>query len=207
MKKDAKKKGLFIVFEGLDGAGQDTQMAILKEYLLNRREKVYQTGEPSQNLIGGLIRSLLRHHWKMSNTGLQLLYCADRAHHLECEILPVLEKNTHVICGRYRFSTIAFGSLDNGVDWLESLNRSFPEPDMTIFLDVKPKECIRRINSSRPSKEIFEKVAKLEVVYKTYKKLVASKKYKNVFSVDGDRDKELVSADIQSIVAKFLVKK
>jgi dTMP kinase len=199
-----KKKGLFIVFEGLDGAGQDTQIALLKDFLLSKKQKIYQTSEPSHNLIGGLIRSLLRSHWKMSNTGIQLLYCADRAHHLESEVTPVLDKNTHVICGRYIFSTIAFGSLDNDMEWLESLNRSFRQPDITIFLDVKPEECIRRINNSRPSKEIFEKIAKLKVVYKTYQKLISNKKYKNVFSVDGARDKEVVALDIQKIVTQYL---
>ena len=63
-----RKKGLFIVFEGLDGAGQGTQMVFLEEYLKSKGERSYATSEPSHNLIGGLIRSLLRAHWKVSNT-------------------------------------------------------------------------------------------------------------------------------------------
>lgn len=199
-----RTKGLFIVFEGLDGAGQDTQITLLEKHLRSRGEKVYITSEPSHNLIGGLIRSLLRAHWKLSNTGIQLLYCADRAHHLEQEILPIQEKGHHVISGRYFFSTIAFGSIDNDPKWLATLNEKFPDPDITIFLKVPPKECMRRITGSRPNKELFEKEKKLQKVYKTYLRLVTDKKYKNVYVVDGTRSIETVAADIADIIDKHI---
>ena len=198
------KKGKFIVFEGLDGSGQDTQIPLLEKYLKMRREKVFVTSEPSHNLIGGLLRSLLRAQWKMSNTGMQLLYCADRAHHLEAEVIPVLEKGNHVICGRYVFSTIAFGSLNNDRKWLESLNEKFIMPDVTIFLKVPPKECMRRINGSRPSTELFEKLKKLEVVFKMYLKLVSEKRYKNVYVVDGDKSIDEVAKDIIEIIDRHI---
>ncbi len=198
------KKGKFIVFEGLDGAGQGTQIALLEKYLKSKNEKVYVTSEPTQNLIGGLIRSLLRHHWSLSNTGIQLLYSADRAHHLEAEIYPVQEKGHHVISGRYFFSTIAFGSLNNDVKWLKAISEKFPNPDVTIFLKVTPKECIRRINSGRPLKEFFEKEKILQKVYKTYLALVKDKKYKNVYVVDGEQSMEKVAQDIQKIINKHI---
>lgn len=198
------KKGKFIVFEGLDGAGQGTQIKLLEQYLQSRKEKVYVTSEPTQNLIGGLIRSLLRHHWSLGNTGIQLLYSADRAHHLEVEINPIREKGHHVISGRYFFSTIAFGSLNNDVKWLQAISEKFPNPDVTIFLKVTPKECIRRINSGRPLKEFFEKEKILEKVYKTYLALVKDKKYKNVYVVNGEQSVEAVAEDIRKIIDKHV---
>ena len=198
------KKGKFIVFEGLDGAGQDTQIILLEKYLKMRREKVYVTSEPSHNLIGGLLRSLLRAQWKVSNTGMQLLYCADRAHHLEAEVMPVLDKGDHVICGRYIFSTIAFGSLNNDRKWLEALNEKFSMPDVIIFLKVSPKECMRRINGSRSTTELFEKEKKLQKVYKTYLQLVSDKKYKNVYVVEGERSVDEVAKDIVEIIDKYI---
>lgn len=197
------KKGKFIVFEGLDGSGQTTQIALLEKYLTAKSKKVYTTTEPSQNLIGGLIRSLLRHHWSLSNTGIQLLYCADRAHHIEAEIVPVQEKGYHVISGRYILSTLAFGSLNNDAKWLATINEKFPQPDLTIFLQVSPKECIRRMKDARPSKELFEKEKKLEQVYKTYMGLVKSKKYKHIHVVDGERPIEEIASDIAKIVEKY----
>lgn len=199
MKKQAKK-GIFIAFEGLDGSGQETQIGLLEKYLRLRGEKVYLTSEPSHNLIGGLLRSLLRSHWKMSNVGLQLLYCADRAHHLESEIRPMTEKGSHVISSRYFFSTMAFGSLNADLKWLEAINEKFPEPDLTIFLDVPPKECMRRINGSRMSKEIFEKEQKLKEVYKTYQKISHDKRWKSFTAVNGNRPIEAIAEDIRRIV-------
>lgn len=199
-----KRRGKFIVFEGLDGSGQDTQIALLEKHLKARGKKVVVTSEPSHNLIGGLLRSLLRAHWKMSNTGMQLLYCADRAHHLEVEVAPVLEKGHHVICGRYILSTIAYGSLDNDRKWLEALNEKFMMPDVTIFLKVSPKECMRRINGSRSSTELFEKQKKLEKVFKMYLKLAADKKYKNVYVINGERSIDEVAKDVVKIIDKYI---
>lgn len=199
-----KRKGKFIVFEGLDGSGQDTQIALLEKHLKTRGKKVVVTSEPSHNLIGGLLRSLLRSHWKMNNTGMQLLYCADRAHHLEVEVMPELQKGNNVICGRYVFSTIAYGSLNNDKKWLETLNEKFIMPDITIFLKVSPKECMRRINGSRSGTELFEKQKKLEKVFKTYLKLAADKKYKNVYVVDGERAIDEVSKDVAEIIDRHI---
>src|SRR4030042_1302074 len=99
--KKKTKKGLFIVFEGLDGSGQTTQIGLLERYLKMKGKKIHVTSEPSNSMIGGLIRALLTKYWKLSNVGMQLLYCADRAHHLENEILPALKKGNIVICSRY----------------------------------------------------------------------------------------------------------
>jgi dTMP kinase len=199
-----KRKGKFIVFEGLDGSGQDTQIALLENHLKTRGKKVFVTSEPSHNLIGGLLRSLLRAHWKMNNTGMQLLYCADRAHHLEAEVMTELQKGNNVICGRYVFSTIAYGSLNNDKKWLETLNEKFIMPDITIFLKVSPKECMRRINGSRSNTEIFEKEKKLQKVYKTYLQLVSDKKHKNVYVVDGERSIDEVAKDVAEIIDKYI---
>lgn len=201
--KNNRKKGLFIVFEGLDGSGQTTQIGLLERYLKMKGKKVHVTSEPSNSMIGGLIRALLTKYWKLSNTGMQLLYCADRAHHLETEIYPALAKGNVVICSRYFFSTIAFGSLDNNVRWLEDLNENFPQPDITFFIKVTPNECMKRINN-RFRKEYFEKESKMKKVFKTYLKISRDKKYKNFFTINGEQSMDKVSQDIIKIIDKFI---
>jgi len=203
MKKN-KKKGLFIVFEGLDGSGQTTQMALLEKYLRLKRKKVHITAEPSNSLIGGLIRALLTKHWKLNNAGMQLLYCADRAHHLESEVLPAIKEGNVVISSRYFFSTIAFGSLDNKIEWLEHLNQNFPQPDITFFVKVSPKECMKRLNKSRFRKEFFEQEKKMEKVLKTYIRISKDKKYKKFYTINGEQTVEKVSQDIIRIIDKFI---
>lgn len=199
-----KKEGLFIVFEGLDGSGQTTQINLLERYLKLKGKKVHMTAEPSSSLIGGLIRAVLTHHWKLSNTGLQLLYCADRAHHLETEVYPALAKGNIVLSSRYFFSTIAFGSLGNDAEWLEKINEKFPKPDITFFIKASPRECIKRLNISRFRKEIFEKEQKMEKVLKMYIRISKSKKYKNFFTINGEQPAEKVSQDIIKIIDKFI---
>ncbi len=202
--KKKTKKGLFIVFEGLDGSGQTTQVNLLEKYLKLKGKKVHMTAEPSSSLIGGLIRAVLTHHWKLSNTGLQLLYCADRAHHLETEVYPALAKGNIVLSSRYFFSTIAFGSLGNDAEWLEKINEKFPKPDLTFFIKASPRECIRRLNVSRFRKEIFEKEQKMGKVLKAYIKISKSKKYKNFYTINGEQPAEKVSQDIIKIIDKFV---
>ncbi len=198
------KKGKFIVFEGLDGSGQSTQIALLEKYLKAKKKKVHTTTEPTNNIVGGLIRGILTHQWKLSNTGLQLLYAADRAHHLESEIFPAIEAGNTVISSRYYFSTFAFGSLNNDLAWLQKINEKFPNPDITFFIRVSPKECMRRINGSRFRTELFEKEKKLEKIIKTYDKISKDKKFKNFYVINGEQTVEEVSQDIVKIIDKFL---
>lgn len=198
------KKGKFIVIEGLDGSGQTTQIALLEKYLKEKGHKVHLTFEPSQNIIGGLIKGLLTNQWKLSNTGMQLLFCVDRAHHLESEVMPAIEQGNIVISSRYYFSTMAYGALDNDLDWLMKLNEKFPQPDLAFFLKVSPKECIRRITNSRFRQEFFEKVKKLEKVLKNYLKIFGSGKFQNVFVIDGEQSITEVAGQIAKIADKII---
>jgi dTMP kinase len=199
------EKGVFIAFEGLDGSGSSTQAEMLKEYLSKKGTKNHVTKEPTNNLIGGLIRGALTKEWHASNACFQLLFCADRAHHLDREILPALEKGLVVITDRYFFSTIAFGSLDCDVAWLKSLNRPFPVPDIVYLIKVPPEECIRRISSSRVEFELFEETEKMRKVWQTYERLAAE--YPNIRMIDGTRSKEDIHKDIVKIFEDFVGKK
>jgi len=184
--------GKFIVFDGLDGAGQSTQAAKLFDYLDEKKQKtrfghsgVQITKEPTGNLIGGLIKGQLTHDWKSSPECLQLLFAADRAHHLEKEVIPLLEKGVDVICDRYFFSSFAFGSLNLNMDWLIKINHNFLLPDITFFLKVSPKVCIERIKRTRYEINLFEKEEITGKVWDNYKKL--SKKFKNVYIINGEQ--------------------
>ena len=199
------EKGVFIAFEGLDGSGSSTQTSMLKDYLAKKGVKNHVTKEPTNNLIGGLIRGALTKEWRASNACFQLLFCADRAHHLDREIMPTLEKGTVVITDRYFFSTIAFGSLDCDVGWLRSLNMPFPVPDIVYLIKVPPEECIKRIGSSRVEFELFEETEKLKKVWQTYERLAAE--YPNIHVVDGIRSKEDIHNDIVRIFEEYVVKK
>ena len=195
--------GKFIVFEGLDGSGTTTQAELLLKYLKRGNKKAYLAGEPTSSLIGGLIKSQIAGEWKSSPECLQLLFTADRAHHLEKEIIPLLKKRITVICVRYLLSTLAYGDLDvKDEKWLREINKKFILPDLTFLLKVRPKICIERIKKERFHKELFEEEDKLKKVYKNYLKV--AKKFKNVHIVDGEKPIEEVFKQIVKLLpSKF----
>lgn len=200
--------GKFIVFEGLDGSGQSTQVELLTKFLAHQTQKklfkhkgVHVTKEPTPGLIGGLIRAQLTNVWKSSPEALQLLFAADRLYHLEKEVVPLLKKGITVISDRYFFSTIAFGSADiQDKPWLLSVNDKALVPDIVLLLKVSPRTCIKRIHASRHSIELFEKEKVLTKVWETYAWL--AKKYHYTKVIDGEQSVEKVTQDIQSIIEK-----
>jgi dTMP kinase len=197
--------GYFIVFEGLDGSGQSTQMGLLADFLLSQGYSIHITKEPTNNIVGGIIRGQLSKDWTASMECLQLLFAADRAHHLEKEIIPALKRKMIVLCDRYIFSGIAFGSIKSDKKWLIELNKNFILPDLTILLDVSASECIRRMKEVRLDLELFEEKKKLEKVLKNYRSL--SKNFNNVIVINGKRRINQVSGEIREIVKRKLASK
>jgi len=189
--------GKFIVFEGLDGSGTTTQANLLFKYLKKQGKKVYLTGEPTRSLIGGLIEGQISGDWKSSPECLQLLFTADRAHHLEKEIIPLLKKGITVICTRYILSTLAYGNseIKNG-KWLMEINKKFILPNITFLLKVSPQTCIQRIKKERFHKELFEEEDKLKKVLKNYIKF--AKKLENIYLIDGEKPIKEVGEEIKS---------
>jgi dTMP kinase len=207
-----KYPGKFIVFDGLDGSGMSTQAGRLASFLSEKEQKmkfghtgVHSTKEPTSSLIGGLIKSQLSHDWKSSNECLQLLFSADRAYHLEKEIIPLLERGAIVICDRYFFSTIAYGGTTiKDFTWLLKLQEKFLFPDIVFFLKVSPKICMERIKKERFEATLFEKEEVLKKVWENYIKL--SKKFKNIYVLNGERPVDKITKDIIKIVTDKLGK-
>lgn len=107
------KRGLFITFEGIDGAGKTTQIKLLQEYLISKKQPVRLSREPGGTRIGDKIRALIL---DKSNTDMcpmteLLLYYASRAQHIERVIAPALAQGECVICDRFYDSSYATSSL------------------------------------------------------------------------------------------------
>lgn len=195
---------MFIAFEGLDGSGSSTHSAAIAQRLREDEYDVVLTKEPTDNVIGGIIRGVLSHKLTMTPETLQLLFSADRGHHL-MEIEPWLKEGKIVMTDRYMMSTFAFGSLSiDDPEWLKALNSKFKEPDLTILIKVDPEECIRRINASRGRTELFEDVDKLKKIWKRYEEL--SKELHNVIIIDGNPGIKEVQENIYEVIKKRLKK-
>lgn len=196
--------GKFIVLEGLDGAGKSTQAAMAADYFRMAEKPAFLTYEPTQLMVGSLVRSRLLGEWSCSPQCLQLLFAADRDEHLKKEILPGLENGSVIVGDRYFMSSLAYGAIDCDFDWLAQINREFLAPDLVIYLDVTPSVCIDRINANGKSVELFEKAEALERVAVNYKKTIDMlKNDMNIAIVDGNRGREEVFADIKKAIEKI----
>ena len=186
---------MFIVLEGIDGCGKSTQAKMLADWLEKNGQKTVLTAEPTKGRIGQYIREVLGGKEKVDPRTLALLFSADRCEHLGSEVMPAISAGNAVVCERYCHSTVAYQSAQ-GVDraWLLELNRFALKPDLTIFLDVPPKDAMER----KVGREIFEEKEFLGKVYKEYQG------FKDVTHVDGSGKPEEVSERIRNTVARLL---
>ncbi|MDV2978944.1 dTMP kinase [Glutamicibacter sp. HZAU] len=149
-------RGLFIVFEGGDGAGKSTQVALAKQWLESRGAKVTTTREPGGTQISEELRSLvLDHgHGDIDARTEALIYSAARAAHVQQVISPALEAGTHIICDRFVDSSLAYQGMGRalGFDAVASINDFATgglKPDATIILDISAEQGrARRIAAS-----------------------------------------------------------
>lgn len=192
--------GKLIAFEGLDGSGITTQATLLRNYFLTQGKDVILTKEPTDGLIGGIIKACLRKEWKTNPLALQLLMVADRSHHLATEIEPALKKNMTVISDRYILSTLAYGSPDVDMKTLQQLNNGFRKPNLTIMIDTHPRVCLERIKKSRHHIELFEDEQKFNQTRNNY--LSLKNYFPNTHVIDGNRTPEEVLRDVKRIAEK-----
>ncbi len=205
--KANKYSGRFIVFEGLDGSGQSTQVKLLAEFLEKRGYKVLKTKEPTKDSkFGKKIRKILDKEKRISPKKLQKLFSKDRAWHLKKIIIPALKERKIVISDRYFFSSFSYGITDGvGLKELITLNKKFLLPDLVFFLDVSPEICVQRIERRGEEKTLFEEKEILKKVYENYKKVLKEfEKTTKIFIINGERSIEEVFSEIKKIVQKQL---
>ncbi|MBN1454904.1 MAG: dTMP kinase, partial [Methanomicrobia archaeon] len=186
----------------LDGAGLSTQSALLAAYLRSSGYDVLLTKEPTAAPIGKLIKAALNRNPELSLFTLQLLFAADRAEHLKQEIEPALASKKVVISDRYILSSLAFGSVDNDLEFLLAINARFRRPDITVIIDTPPAVCLERIEQNRENIELFEEEQRLEQVRARYLEL--KNYFEHTVIVKGDRPKDEVAKEIQTVVEHTL---
>lgn len=158
--------GLFIAFEGGDGAGKSTQAARLAETLESRGLTVLRTREPGGTPIGEKLRSLvLDHgHGHIDAHTEALIFAASRAAHATQVIRPALERGEIVLTDRYIDSSVAYqgAGRDLGKDAVRSLNEwatSGLQPHLTVLLDVDPEVGRQRRTAGDATEDRLESEA------------------------------------------------
>jgi dTMP kinase len=158
--------GLFIAFEGGDGAGKSTQTTELAEALESRGLTVLRTREPGGTPIGEKLRSLvLDHgHGHIDAHTEALIFAASRAAHAAQVIRPALERGEVVISDRYIDSSVAYQGAGRslGTDAVLQVNEwatSGLQPDLTVLLDVDPGLGRRRRTEGDAAEDRLESEA------------------------------------------------
>lgn len=149
----AAPSGLFVTFEGGDGAGKTTQARLLQEWLTAHGRTVVRTREPGGTEVGVLVRDIVLHHrGEIAPRAEALLYAADRAHHVETVVRPALERGDVVVQDRYLDSSIAYQGAGRVLGATEVRDLSLWAvkgllPDVTVLLDLEPSAARARLDA------------------------------------------------------------
>ncbi|MEM4829516.1 MAG: dTMP kinase [Zestosphaera sp.] len=191
---------LFYSFEGLDGSGKTTVSLRIVEALAREGFKVLYTYEPySEDFI-----KLINDYGKRLGGVMEAyLMAADRYNHVVSVITPALREGLIVVSDRYYYSSLAYqGAKGVNVEWIKTLNKFAPEPDLAIYLDVEPSVGLRRKKSSTTKiKYLEEDESFLHKVRTIYKELVARGL---MIEVDASNDLEDVIKECARILCEKL---
>lgn len=193
---------MYIVLEGIDGAGKSTQTELLNDWLTGKGYRTKKLVEPTTSDIGKVIRKELLNPESTNDINQQrltLLFAADRLT-LKKEILDAKDsKDIIIISDRSFYSSICYqnnSSVDK--DWIYEVNLHTPRPDLTILLDLDEKEAITRCDRE----EAFENIQFLEKTRKNYLDLLEIED--NIVVVDAKDSLNDVQEKIRKIVQEKL---
>lgn len=147
--------GLLVAFEGGEGAGKTTQIALAAGWLAERGRTVVQTREPGATPAGQRIRAIvLDPAAALVPLAEALLYAADRAHHVATVVRPALAEGHVVLTDRFVDSTLAYQGAGRALGEeqmasLVALATGGLRPDLTILLDVDPALGLARAAGRR----------------------------------------------------------
>ena len=185
---------MYIVLEGIDGAGKSTQIKMLKEWLESNGLRVETIVEPTDMEVGKLIRKLLTRSDATSDTmqkTLGLLFAADRL--ILMDKIEQLEKdNIVVISDRSFYSSLSY---QDPKDWIKEINKFAKIPDLVLLLDLDVKKSVERCDGT----DEFENEEFLTGVKQNY--LDLAKSNDNFKIIDANNGPNKVSSDIKKAVA------
>lgn len=206
------KLGKFIVLEGLDGSGKTKAAKYIKKILKKKGiMKIKNVHEPGSTLIAEKIRKIIKENQNKEKiyykTEILLMYAA-RIQLINKIIKPSLKKGKWIIGDRHNLSTLAYQGGKNGIhqNFILKLKKKFFkkfEPNLTIFLDVKPKIGIKRFLKRNKIDRIESKKEKFFLeVRNNYFKII--KLFKNIIIINANKKIENVKKNIKKNIYKWL---
>lgn len=184
---------MYIVFEGIDGAGKSTQINLLKDWLEQNGFDVETVVEPTDSEVGKLIRKILQRPDATTDRiqkTLGLLFAADRM-----LIMDKLNDDSKVILSDRSFiSSLAY---QEPAEWIEQINKYAKEPDLVLLLEVDVKTSVNRCSKE----DEFENEEFLSNVKANYLDLISNFNHEIIDASTGVNN---VSTDIKKAVAPYM---
>ena len=197
-------EGMFVSFEGVDGAGKTTQVERLAAFWRARGREVVVTREPGGTPTAEKIRQIVLEP-KLNITPMAelFLYEASRAQHTQEKILPALEAGKIVLCERYTMSTCAYQGYGRGIDlkMIDTLNQIATlglVPDLTLVFLMSDKYFVERgeyLYSDRLEKEDIKFRQQMR---KGYLELIS--KTPNAYLIDADKNISSIESRVIQLI-------
>lgn len=205
------EKGIFISFEGPDGAGKTSVLQALLPQLEEFGREIVTTREPGGVAIAESIREVILdpQNTAMDDKTELLLYIAARRQHLKERVLPALEKGQLLLVDRFIDSSVAYQGFGRGldaadIDWLNDFATDGLKPDLTLYFDIDVEEGLARIahNKDRYVDRLdMETVDMHERVRQGYLSIL-EKEGQRMVKIDASQPLEVVVADALAVIKK-----
>lgn len=209
-------KGLFITFEGPDGAGKTTQLERLATFLDSKNVDILRTREPGGTKISDQIRHIILHpdHREMVAETEILLYAASRTQHVNEKIKPALEAGKIVLCDRFVDASMAYQGYGLGfgekvIQEVNHLATGGLTPDRTYLIDLSPEEGRARMGTRRQS-EFGPDLDRIEQKELNYHRQVRqgfhqlAKQHDRILLIDGSQNMEQIHEVIIKDITTWL---
>jgi len=198
------KKGLLIVFEGIDGCGKSTQARLAYEYVINSGYEAIALKEYTNGKWGQKIKELSQKgRENVTPYGEFELFLKDRIEDVELNIKPALESKKIIVLDRYYFSSMAYqGGRGLDVKMIREENEKIsPIPDMVFYIRVDINTGLKRIFSNRKNQfDDFEKKTFLKNVVQIFDNM----KFNYLITINGDREVDTIHQEIKSHIDKLI---
>jgi dTMP kinase len=206
-------RGLFISFEGIDGAGKSTHIEHVAALFRQAGRAVVLTREPGGTALSEKLRELVLHEPMDALTEALLMFAARREHLVQV-IEPALARGDVVLCDRFTDATFAYQGGGRGFDWavlgqLERMVQQTPEgvlrqPALTVWFDLDPLIAAERLASARVPDKFESQPADFFAAVRAGYARRQSEMPERFARIDAAQTREAVGADVARVIAPWL---
>ena len=206
-------RGLFISFEGIDGAGKSTHIDAVAARFRAAGRTVVLTREPGGTPLSETLRGLVLHEPMDALTEALLMFAARREHLVQV-IEPALARGEVVLCDRFTDATFAYQGGGRGFDWavlaqLETMVQQLPDqslrqPELTVWFDLDPAVAAQRLASARVPDKFESQPADFFAAVRAGYARRAAEMPQRFARIDAAQSREAVWSDVERLLGAWL---